>query len=143
MDLRDVLNTMQQVADTVALAIRVVGLIALLGGLLILAGSIAVHIGARRRETAVLRVFGAGTVRVVAVTLLEHGAIGGVAGAAAAVGAAGTVWVVVRHVMRLPFAAEPLIAALAVLLPALGAAAVGAVAAADVLRRKPLRVLAD
>ncbi len=142
-DLRDVLNTMQQVADTVALAIRVVGLIALLGGLLILAGSIAVHIGARRRETAVLRVFGAGSVRVVAVTLLEHGAIGAIAGAAAAIGAAGTVWIVVRWVMQLPFAAEPLIAVFAVVLPAVGAAAVGAVAAADVLRRKPLRVLAD
>lgn len=142
-DLRDVLNTMQQVADTVALAIRVVGLIALLGGLLILAGSIAVHIGARRRETAVLRVFGAGSLRVIAVTLLEHGAIGAIAGAAAAIGAAATAWIVVRHVMQLPFAAEPLIAVLAVVLPAIGAAAVGAVAAADVLRRKPLRVLAD
>ncbi len=142
-DLRDVLNTMQQVADTVALAIRVVGLIALLGGLLILTGSVAVHIGARRRETAVLRVFGAGSIRVVAVTLLEHGAIGAIAGAAAAIGAAATVWIVVRHVMLLPFAAEPMIAAFAVALPSVGAAVVGAVAAADVLRRKPLRVLAD
>ena len=59
-DLRDVLDTMQQVADSVALAIRIVGLIALVGGLLILIGTVAVHIGARRRETAVLRVFGAG-----------------------------------------------------------------------------------
>lgn len=142
-DLRDVLNTMQQVADTVALAIRVVGLIALLGGLLILTGSVAVHIGARRRETAVLRVFGAGSARVVAVTLLEHGAIGAVAGAAAAIGAAGTVWIVVRYVMLLPFTAEPVVGALAIALPAIGAAAVGAIAARDVLRRKPLRVLAD
>ena len=142
-DLRDVLDTMQRVADSVALAIRIVGLIALAGGLLILVGTVAVHIGARRRETAVLRVFGADRARVVAITLLEHGALGAVAGAAAAIGAAVTAFVVVREVMRLPFEAEPLLGLLAILLPAAGAAAVGAGAAADVLRRKPLKVLAD
>lgn len=142
-DLRDVLDTMQQVADSVALAIRIVGLIALAGGLLILIGTVAVHIGARRRETAVLRVFGAGRTPVVAVILLEHGTIGALAGGAAAIGAAATAFLVVREVMRLPFAAEPLLGLLAVVLPAIGAAAVGALAAADVIRRKPLKVLAD
>ena len=142
-DLRDVLNTMQQVADSVALAIRIVGLIALAGGLLILIGTVAVHMDARRRETAVLRVFGAGRSRVVAVTLLEHGAMGAVAGAAAVIGGAATVFFVVTEIMRMPFQAEPMLGVLAILLPALGAAAVGAGAAADVLRRKPLQVLTD
>ena len=142
-DLRDVLDTMQEVADSVALAIRIVGLIALVGGLLILIGTVAVHIGARRRETAVLRVFGAGRNRVVAITLLEHGVIGAVAGGAAALGAAATAFFVVRQVMQLPFEAEPALLAAAILLPALGAAAVGALAAVDILRRKPLGVLAD
>ena len=142
-DLRDVLDTMQQVADSVALAIRIVGLIALVGGLLILIGTVAVHIGARRRETAVLRVFGAGRNRVVAITLLEHGVIGAVAGAAAAVGASATAFFVVREVMSLPFEPDPTLILLAIVLPALGAAAVGALAATDILRKKPLRVLAD
>ena len=142
-DLRDVLDTMQQVADSVALAIRIVGLIALVGGLLILIGTVAVHIGARRRETAVLRVFGAGRNRVVAITLLEHGVIGAVAGAAAAVGASATAFFVVRQIMLLPFEADPMLLLLAIVLPALGAAAVGGLAAVDILRKKPLAVLAD
>lgn len=142
-DLRDVLDTMQQVADSVALAIRIVGLIALVGGLLILIGTVAVHIGARRRETAVLRVFGAGRNRVVAITLLEHGVIGAVAGAAAAVGASATAFFVVREVMSLPFEPDPTLIVFAIVLPALGAAGVGALAATDILRKKPLGVLAD
>ena len=142
-DLRDVLDTMQQVADSVALAIRIVGLIALVGGLLILIGTVAVHIGARRRETAVLRVFGAGRNRVVAITLLEHSVIGAVAGAAAAVGASATAFFVVREIMQLPFEADPSLILFAIALPALGAAGVGALAAVDILRRKPLGVLAD
>ena len=142
-DLRDVLDTMRQVTDSVGLAVRIVGLIALTGGLLILIGMVGVHIGARRRETAVLRVFGAGRSRVTAVTLLEHGAIGALAGAAAGIGAAATTFFVVRQVMRLPFEAEPLLAILAILVPAALAAAVGALAAADVLRRKPLKVLTE
>lgn len=142
-DLRDVLDTMQQVANSVSLAIRIVGLIALIGGLLILIGTVAVHIGARRRETAVLRVFGAGRNRVVAITLLEHSVIGAVAGAAAALGASATAFFVVREIMQLPFEAEPALAVLAIVLPALGAAVVGALAAVDILRRKPLGVLAD
>ncbi len=142
-DLRDVLDMMQQVADSVALAIRIVGFIAVAGGLLILIGTVAVHMGARRRETAVLRVFGAGRNRVVALTLLEHGAMGAIAGAAAAIGGGATVFFVVREVMRMPFQTDPLLTGLAIVLPALGAALVGAGAAADVLRKKPLRVLAD
>ena len=142
-DLRDVLDTMQQVADSVALAIRIVGLIALVGGLLILIGTVAVHIGARRRETAVLRVFGAGRSRVVAITLLEHSVIGAVAGAAAALGASATAFFVVRQIMQLPFEADPSLILFAIVLPALGAAGVGALAAVDILRRKPLGVLAD
>ena len=142
-DLRDVLDTMQQVANSVSLAIRVVGLIALVGGLLILVGTVAVHIGARRRETAVLRVFGAGRNRVVAITLLEHGVIGAVAGAAAALGASATAFFVVRQIMLLPFEADPSLVLFAIALPSVGAAAVGALAAVDILRRKPLGVLAD
>ncbi len=142
-DLRDVLDTMQQVADAVALAIRIVGLIAVIGGVLILVGSVAVHMGARRRETAVLRVLGAARSRVVALTLIEHGAIGGLAGAAASFFAAGVTFYVVREVMRIPFAAEPWMAAAAILGASLGAATVGAFAAVDVLRRKPLGLLTD
>lgn len=142
-DLRDVLQTFRQVADSVALAIRIVGLIALIGGALILIGTVAVHIGARRRETAVLRVLGAARNRVFALTLIEHGALGAVAGGAAVVGAAITVFFVVRRLMRIPFAADPVLLAAGVLLPALAAAVVGAFAAADVLRRKPLAVLRE
>ncbi len=142
-DLRDVLNTMQQVADAVALAIRIVGLIAVIGGVLILVGSVAVHMGARRRETAVLRVLGAARSRVVALTLIEHGAIGTLAGAAAALFAAVVTLYVVREIMRVPFTAEPWIAVVAVAGAGLGAAVVGAFAAVDVLRRKPLGLLTD
>ena len=142
-DLRDVLNTFRQVADSVALAIRIVGLIAVIGGALILIGTVAVHIGARRRETAVLRVLGAARNRVFALTLIEHGALGAVAGSAAALGSAVTAFFVVRQLMRIPFAADPLVGALGVFLPALAAAVVGAFAAADVLRRKPLAVLRE
>ncbi len=142
-DLRDVLDTMQEVANAVALAIRVVGLIAVIGGVLILVGSVAVHMGARRRETAVLRVLGAARSRVVALTLIEHGAIGGLAGAAAALFGAAVTLYVVREVMRVPFTLEPWTALVAIAGAGFGAAVVGAFAAADVLRRKPLGLLTD
>ena len=143
LDLRDVLDTMQEVAGAVGIAIRVVGLIALIGGILILIGSVAVHMSARRRETAVLRVLGAARSKVVALTIIEHGAIGALAGATAAVFAALVTLYVIREIMRVPFAAEPATAVVAVVGAALGAALVGAVAAADVLRRKPLGLLTD
>jgi putative ABC transport system permease protein len=91
-DLRDVLATVKGAVDNVTLAISIVGGIALLSGVLILAGAVAMTKFQRVYEAAILRTLGASTRMLGAMLALEYGGLGLKAGAVGGGGAIGLTW---------------------------------------------------
>src|SRR5260221_1547149 len=80
-DLREVLATVKGAVDNVTLAISIVGGIALVSGVLILAGAVAMTKFQRVYEAAILRTLGASTRMLGAMLALEYGGLGLLAGA--------------------------------------------------------------
>ena len=72
---------MQQAVGNVTLAISIVGAIALVSGILILAGAVAMTKFQRVYEAAILRTLGASTRMLGAMLALEYGGLGLLAGA--------------------------------------------------------------
>jgi putative ABC transport system permease protein len=140
-DGREILARIQAIVDNAVLAISIVGGIALLSGILILIGAVAMTKFQRVYEAAILRTLGASTRTLSTMLALEYCALGLLAGAIGASGALGLSWAVTRHVLDIPWQPEPaLLTAGAVLTMAL-VGVIGVVASADVLRKKPLATL--
>jgi len=140
-DVREILERVTAVLDAVTLAVSIVGGVALVGGLLILVGAVAMTRFERVYEAAIFRTLGATTRTMGAMLALEYGVLGTLAGLTGGLGALGLAWVVARWVLDIAW--RP--AAGLTLAGALGAGAlvavVGVAASFDVLRRKPLGAL--
>jgi putative ABC transport system permease protein len=140
-DARDVISRIENVVNKVVLGISVVGGIALMSGILILVGAVAMTKFQRVYEAAILRTLGAGT-RLLTITLaLEYCALGLLAGVIGAAGALGLSWGVTRHVFDMPWHATPGVLSIGAVLTMLLVGAIGVLASADVLRKKPLGTL--
>jgi putative ABC transport system permease protein len=140
-DAREIIGRIQKVIDNAVLGISVVGGIALLSGVLILIGAVAMTKFQRVYESAILRTLGAST-RLLTMTLaLEYCALGLLAGTIGAAGALGLSWGVTRHVLDIPWRPAPGLLAIGAALTTLLVSVIGVVASADVLRRKPLATL--
>src|SRR4029079_12705085 len=72
-DVREVLSSLQTIGDNVTLAISIVGAIALVSGVLILAGAVAMTKFQRVYEAAILRTLGASTRMLRAMLALGYG----------------------------------------------------------------------
>jgi putative ABC transport system permease protein len=140
-DLRDVLRTIESVLSNVTFGISIVGGVALLSGLLILIGAVAMTKFQRLREVALLKTLGATSRVIAALLVIEYGLLGTVAGAVGAIAASVLSWVVSTRVFEISWQLEPLTLVSAVILTAGCVGAVGVLASVDVLRRKPLAVL--
>jgi putative ABC transport system permease protein len=140
-DLREVLATVKTAVDNVTLAITVVGGIALLSGVLILAGAVAMTKFQRVYEAAILRTLGASTRMLGAMLALEYGGLGLLAGAVGALGAIALTWGVSRHVLDIPWRPAPGLAALGAVVTMALVGIVGVTSSFDVLRKKPLGTL--
>ncbi len=140
-DLRDILDDLAQVVDRVSLAISVVGSVALLSGGLILLGSVAMTKYQRSYETAIFRTLGASRRRVAAMMVIEYGTLGAIAGAIGALGAQVLTFLLSERVLEIPFRADVLTPAGAILAASLAVSLVGVVVTLDVLRHKPLSIL--
>jgi putative ABC transport system permease protein len=140
-DLRDVLRTVEGVLSNVTFGISIVGGVALLSGLLILIGAVAMTKFQRLRDVALLKTLGASSRVIAALLVIEYGLLGSVAGAVGAVGASILSWVVSTRVLEIQWRLEPLTLATAVLLTAAIVGIAGVLSSVDVLRRKPLAVL--
>jgi putative ABC transport system permease protein len=140
-DGREIIARIQKVIDNAVLGISVVGGIALMSGVLILIGAVAMTKFQRVYESAILRTLGAST-RLLTLTLaIEYGALGLLAGTIGAAGALGLSWGVSRQVFDIPWRPTPgLLTAGAMLTMAL-VCVIGVVASAEVLRKKPLSTL--
>ena len=140
-DGREIIARIQKVIDNAVLGISVVGGIALLSGVLILIGAVAMTKFQRVYESAILRTLGAST-RLLTITLaLEYCALGLLAGTIGAAGALGLSWGVTRHVLDIPWRPAPGLLAIGAALTTLLVSVIGVVASADVLRKKPLAAL--
>ncbi len=106
-DVREVLATLSNAVDNVTLAISIVGGIALLSGVLILVGAVAMTKFQRVYEAAILRTLGASTRMLGAMLALEYGVLGLLAGAVGGLGAVALTWAVSRHVLDIPWRREP------------------------------------
>ena len=140
-DGREIIARIQKVVDNAVLGISVVGGIALLSGVLILIGAVAMTKFQRVYESAILRTLGAST-RLLTLTLaLEYGALGLLAGTIGAAGALGLSWGVTRHVFDIPWRPTPGLLAVGAALTTTLVCVIGVLASAEVLRKKPLSTL--
>ena len=140
-DLREVLATVKTAVDNVTLAISIVGGIALLSGVLILAGAVAMTKFQRVYEAAILRTLGASTQMLSAMLALEYGGLGLLAGVVGGAGAMVLTWGVSRHVLDIPWRPAPGLAAAGALITMALVGIVGVTSSQDVLRKKPLGTL--
>ena len=137
----EVIATVRRILDYVTLAITMVGGIAILSGVLILVGSVAMTKYQRRYETAIFQTLGATRRSLVTMLVVEYGTLGVLAGAVGSVGALGLTWGLSRHLLEIAWNPAPLSNLGGMLLTALVVGTVGVVASLDVLRRKPLGTL--
>jgi putative ABC transport system permease protein len=140
-DLREVLATVKDAVGNVTLAISIVGGIALLSGVLILAGAVAMTKFQRVYEAAILRTLGASTRMLGAMLALEYSGLGLLAGAVGAAGALALTWGVSRHVLDIPWRPAPGLAAFGAIVTMALVGIVGVTSSYDVLRKKPLGTL--
>jgi putative ABC transport system permease protein len=140
-DVREVLTSIEAVVANVRLAVSVVGGVALVSGLLILIGAVAMTKFQRLREVALLKTLGASSRIIAAMLVIEYGLLGALAGAVGALAAVALSWTIATRVLQIAW--EPAIAThlAGVLITAVVVGGVGVLASLDVLRRKPLAVL--
>lgn len=100
-DIGAALKQLQTVLDQVILAVQFVFLFALAAGLLVLYSALVATEDERRRETAVMRAFGASSAQVVGAQRTEFAAMGLVAGLLATAGALAISAVLARRVFDL------------------------------------------
>lgn len=138
---RQALETVESIMETAGQAIRVTTVLTLLSGILVLASAIAA--GHRRRvyDAVVLKVLGAPRSVLVRAYLLEYGLIGLATGLLAAVVGTVSAWVIVVHVMRVPWeflsGVIVTVSLASVVLTLMG----GAIGTLRALSEKPARVL--
>jgi putative ABC transport system permease protein len=140
-DVLEVAQTVERVLGNVTLGITVVGAVALLSGLLIVVGSVAMTKFERLHDAAVFKTLGASSRTMAAMLCVEYGALGLLAGLVGALGATALSWAVARRVLDIRWWPAPATAAVGVVATAAVVAVVGVVASLDVLRRKPLSIL--
>ena len=140
-DLQEVLAAVTNVLETITLAVSVVGMLVLSSGVLILVGAVSMTKFQRVYEAAVLKTLGATTRHIVAMLAIEYGLLGLLAGFIGAAGAVGLSWAVSRWALDVPWHLVAWVPASGVLASAALVSAVGILASADVLRRRPLATL--
>lgn len=143
-NIADVLDIIQEVVDQVAVVIRSVSAFAILGGVIILAASVAGTRFRRMREVVILKTFG-GTrqkiARIFSVEFLLLGACAGVLGSALATGFTGIL--LKRFFEEAEFKLEWGALAISIVGSALIANAAGWAASARILNQKPLAILRE
>jgi putative ABC transport system permease protein len=140
-DVFEVAKTVERVLANVTLGVTVVGAVALLSGLLIVVGAVAMTKFERLHDAAVFKTLGASSRTMAAMLCVEYGALGLLAGLVGASGSAVLSWAVARYVLDIRWWPSPGTAAAGVAATAVVVAVVGVAASLDVLRRKPLSIL--
>jgi putative ABC transport system permease protein len=137
----DVLDTVQQVIDQIALVVRFISAFAVLGGVIILAAGVAGTRFRRIREVSILKTLGATRGRVAAIFSVEFFILGAVAGLVGSALATGLSSLLLHQLLEARLDVNGRAAAGAVLATALAANAGGWAASFRILGLKPLEIL--
>jgi putative ABC transport system permease protein len=140
-DARELFARAREIVGNVSLGVTIVGLVALLAGVLILAGAVAMTRFQRIYEAAIFRTLGASTRVLSAMLAFEYGVLGLLAGVIAAAGAVVLAWAVSTRLLDIRWTPAPLTVVAGVLLTGALVLIVGVGASIEVLRQKPLGTL--
>jgi putative ABC transport system permease protein len=140
-DLREILQNIERVLARVTLGVSIVGGLVLLVGGLILVGSVSMTRFQRIYEVAIFRTLGAGTRLLTLMTVIEYGVLGLLAGVIGSTGAIALTYYVSRYAFDIKWAPHPVITLTGMAVTTVAVAAVGLLASADILRRRPLGTL--
>jgi putative ABC transport system permease protein len=140
-DMNAVFAQVRGIMDRAVLAVECVFLFALAAGITVLVAAVQATSDERRRETALLRVFGARRATIVRALALEFGTLGLLAGLLAMAGAAGVAYGLALQVFELPFAPQPLLWLLGPLAGLVVVGAAGVLATRGVLAQPPMQTL--
>jgi putative ABC transport system permease protein len=140
-DVSAVLGSIREVVNNATTAIAIVGLVTLASGVLVLIGAVAMTKFQRVYDAAIYRTLGASTRTLATMTAIEYGTLGALAGVLGSVGALGLSWVAAAHLFEIEW--RP---AWGLLVAGIGAtilvvSAIGLIASADIIARKPLGTL--
>lgn len=140
-DARELFQRAREIIADVGLGVSIVGLVALLAGVLILAGAVAMTRFQRIYEAAIFRTLGATRRTLSAMLAFEYGLLGLLAGVIGAAGAVALAWSVSTKLLDIPWVPAPAIAMAGVVLTSVLVLVVGVAASLEVLRQKPLSTL--
>jgi putative ABC transport system permease protein len=140
-DVREVARTIETVLSHVTLAISIVGAVAIVSGVLILVGSVAMTKFQRLRDAAIFKTLGASSRTLATMLALEYGTLGALAGTVGSIAAIGLSWVVCRLLLDISWRPAVGVSVAGLLVTAISVGVVGVLASLDVLRRRPLATL--
>ncbi|HYM10533.1 MAG TPA: FtsX-like permease family protein, partial [Bryobacterales bacterium] len=140
-NLADVLETVQQVVDQIALVVRFISAFAILGGMIVLAAGVAGTHLRRLRETSILKTLGATRGRVARIFSVEFVILGAVAGLVGSLLADSLSSIVLRRLMEAELHVNWRANLIAVAATVLLANFAGWLVSFRILGRKPLEIL--
>jgi putative ABC transport system permease protein len=138
---REVIERATTVLDQIALAMRLVAGLAVVSGLVVTAGALAVTRYQRLYQSVILKTLGATRGVVAGIFAVEYALLGAGAGIGGTVLAAGLAWAVLRFALDMPWSWAPATLLAGVAAAVALAVAVGALGTYRLLGEKPLRVL--
>jgi putative ABC transport system permease protein len=139
----DVLQTVQQIIDQIALVIRFLSGFAILAGAIILAASVAGTRFRRIREVVILKTLGATRHHIARIFSIEFLTLGAVAGLMGGLLASAFSRILLTRVLDAKFELDIRAILISVALTAVLANAAGWFASVRILRQKPLEVLRE
>jgi putative ABC transport system permease protein len=139
----DVLAIVQEVVDQIALVVRFVSGFAILGGMIILASSVAGTRFRRIREVVILKTLGATRRRVAAIFSVEYVVVGAIAGLLGSLLATAFSYLVLDRLFKIQYRFDPLPHVVAIVLTAGIANVAGWLASFRILGQKPLEALRE
>lgn len=140
-DVSSVLASVREVVENATVAITIVGAVTVASGILVLMGAVAMTKFQRVYDAAIYRTLGASTRRLAAMVAIEYGVLGTLAGVLGGAGALGLSWVAAAQLFEIEWRPGWWALAAGVGATAMVVAAIGLVASADIIVRKPLGTL--
>jgi putative ABC transport system permease protein len=104
---RDALETVNGIVSGIGTAVRLAALVALVAGILVLAGAIAASHRRRVYDSVVLKVLGATRRNIMMIFILEYGLLGLVTASLAAIIGSIAAWAVLRYLMNIEWVLLP------------------------------------
>ncbi len=134
---KDALQTIGDLLSQMLAAVRGANVIALLTGVLVLAGALAAGLSARSYEAVVLKTYGATRGQLLAAFMIEYGLLGLVSAVFGIVVGGLASWFLARFALGMPFVFSPAIAATTALLAMVITVCAGLVVTLRALSAKP------